>query len=203
MTARPGTGQNPGMPENRKADPDRVRRRLERAVRTGGPVRTHRSIPGADRIDGFVVAVTDAWTLLACRVNLTLDGWTALRTSDIVRVERDGGPTCLAVRVLEHREQWPVRTPGGGLPLDELPALAEAACERYGLISLHTEFLRTDACWIGAVAELRPRSLRLHQVGTEARWYPAPTKFRHRDITRVEFGGQYEQTLREFAGPRP
>ncbi|MFC9331067.1 hypothetical protein [Kitasatospora sp. NPDC057015] len=200
------------MSENHEPTPDgsadvrRVRRRLDRALRTGTPVRIHRSIPDADLIDGFVVAAGACWTLLATCEDLHRDGWTALRTADITKVKRTGDARSLTVRVLARRGQWPVQPPD--LPLEDLSrdglaALAGAASRRFGLIALHRELLRPDVCWIGAVTGLRPKSLRLHEVGIEARWLPEPSRFRRRDITRIGFEGRYERTLAEFAGPLP
>ncbi|MGW3180917.1 hypothetical protein ACWDD9_16775 [Kitasatospora sp. NPDC001119] len=62
---------------------------------------------------------------------------------------------------------------------------------------------RLEGFVLGTVTGLRPRSLRLHEVDTEARWYPEPTKYRLRDVTRVGLGDHYTSVLREFAGPRP
>ncbi|GAA2497549.1 hypothetical protein [Streptomyces gobitricini] len=180
-----------------------ILRRLDRAVRTGTLVRVRRSIPRSDRLEGFVTGVDTAWTLIARCVDTRLEGWTAVRTTDIVEVRRSGDEKCLTIRALRRRGQWPVRMPEPTVRLDGLPALAESACAGFGLISLHTERNVPDACWIGALTELRRASLRLREVDTDARWREDVSKFRFEDITRVEFGGLYESTLREFAGPRP
>ncbi|MGW0562717.1 hypothetical protein ACWDZ4_19365 [Streptomyces sp. NPDC003016] len=183
------------------ADNDRILHRLDRAVGTGDLVRIHRSIRRADRIEGFVVGTTPAWTLLASCSDVQLDGWAAVRTPDITKVRRRGDGTCLTIRALRRRGQWPIRMPGHAVPLDGLSALVEAACRGFGLVSLHAERHVPNACWIGAVTDLRPKSLRLRKVDTGARWSTDVTKFRFKDITQVGFGGRYEQTLREFAGP--
>jgi hypothetical protein len=190
-----------GRPD--RAVPARVADRLDGAIRTGSPVRLHRSIPGAERIDGFVVAATDAWTLLAHCPEVDLDGWTAVRTTDIAKVGLRGDPTSLTVRALRRRGHWPVVPPEQALALDSLPLLLESADRGFGLVALHAERKRPDVCWIGAVAGLRRKSVRLLEVDTEARGETEPTRFPCRHITRVDFGGRYEETLREFAGPRP
>ncbi|MFF9049987.1 hypothetical protein ACF09Z_02360 [Streptomyces erythrochromogenes] len=176
--------------------------RLDEAMSSGVPVRLHRSsIRGADRLDGFVVAVGTEWTVLAPCTDLRLDGWEAVRTADVTKVRPRGDEDCLSVRVLRRRGRWPVRAPGPALPLDGLPALARAASRAFGLVSLHVERHAPDACWIGEVAEVRPKSLRLREVDPEARWQSAPSKFPFKHVTRVGFGGRYERTLLEFAGP--
>ncbi|MFJ6621645.1 hypothetical protein ACIQOW_29240 [Kitasatospora sp. NPDC091335] len=176
---------------------------LERARLEGRPVRLRRSIPGADRLEGFVLGTGPVWTLLANCVDHRPDGWTAVRTTDLHRVRDRGGEESLTVRALRRRGLWPLRPPGARLPLDDLPGLLTAACAEYGLIALHTEHRDPAVCRVGTVTALRPASLRLHEVDPEARWHAEPTKFRFKDVTRVDLGDHYTSVLREFAGPRP
>ncbi|MFJ9767325.1 hypothetical protein ACIRUY_26230 [Streptomyces erythrochromogenes] len=180
---------------------NKITARLDEAMSAGVPVRVHRSsIRGADRIDGFVVGVGAEWTVIAVCTDLRLDGWEAVRTADVTKVRPRGDEDCLTVRVLRRRGRWPVRAPEPALPLDALPALAQAASRAFGLVALHVERHAPDACWIGEVAGVRPKSLRLREVDPEARWRTAPSKFPFEDVTRVGFGGRYERTLLEFAG---
>lgn len=180
----------------------KVRARLDEAVTTGRPVRLDRAgIRDAERLDGFVVAAHPEWTLLARCTDLRLDGWAAVRTGDVTAVRRRGDEDCLTVRALSRRGQWPVRAPEPALPLDDLPALAQAASQAFGLISVHLERHAPEACWVGEVAETRPKSLRLREIDPEARWHRKPSKFPYEHITRVDFGALYERTLLEFAAP--
>ncbi|MFB7252669.1 hypothetical protein [Streptomyces nojiriensis] len=181
---------------------DKVMARLAEAVSSGVPVRVHRSaIRGADRLDGFIVGTSAAWTLIALCSDLRLDGWAAVRTPDITKVGWRGGPDCLTVRALRRRGRWPARAPEPALALAGLADLAVGASRAFGLVSLHVERDAPGACWIGEVAAVRPKSLRLREVDPEARWHPGLSKFRFEDVTRVDFGGRYERTLLEFAGP--
>ncbi|MFF4383042.1 hypothetical protein [Kitasatospora sp. NPDC001547] len=176
---------------------------LDRARAEGRLVRLRRAIPGADRLEGFVLGTGPVWTLLAVCTDHRLDGWTAVRTADLRTVRDRGGPEGLTVRALRRRGLWPAHPPGADLPLDDLPGLLTAACAEYGLIALHTEHRDPDVCRVGTVTALRPASLRLHEVDPEARWHPEPTKVRFADVTRVDLGDYYTAVLREFAGPRP
>ncbi|WP_316527146.1 hypothetical protein [Kitasatospora brasiliensis] len=176
---------------------------LDRAQAEGRLVRLRRTLPGADRLEGFVLGTGPVWTLLANCVDHRLDGWTAVHTCSLHKIRDRGGEESLTVRSLRGRGLWPVPPPRAELPLDEHSGLIAAASAAYGLIALHAEFIDPDVCRVGTVTELRPRSLRLHEVDPEARWYPKPTKYRLRDITRVDLGGHYTDVLREFAGPRP
>ncbi|MFJ9695760.1 hypothetical protein [Kitasatospora sp. NPDC101183] len=182
---------------------DKHRAALDRALTEGRLVRLHRAIPRADRLDGFVLGSGPVWTLLAACTDHRLDGWTAVRTADLRKVRDQGGPETLTVRHLRRRGLWPVRPPGADLPLDDVPALLDAAGAEYGLLAVHAERQAPDAFRLGAVAALRPASLRLHEVDPEACWHRAPTKIRYEDVTRVDLGSHYARVLREFAGPLP
>ncbi|GLW54491.1 hypothetical protein [Kitasatospora phosalacinea] len=190
------------MPETRPAGADgAVPRKLDRAVRTGHLVRLHRSLPGADPVEGFVVATNPAWTLLAPCRDVLLDGFTAVRTPDVARVKRVGDEGSLTVRALRRRGQWPVQEPG--VSCGDLRELLVAASARYGLVVLEFEHRDPGASWIGSVLGLGRRTVRLREVDTRARWHDGPSKFRLAEITRVSFAGRYDQALLEFAGPRP
>lgn len=208
MNLRVGPATIQGMTKKRdtvrpdSADADRILKRLDQAVHTGNLVRIHRSIRGAEKIEGFAVATTPSWTLMAPCSDIQLDGWAAVRTADIVKVRRKGDKTCLTIRALHRRGQWPVIMPGHTLPLDTLPALVEAAHRAFGLVALHAERHVADACWIGAVTEVRTKSVRLREIDPSACWHDDVTKFPGKDITRIDFGGRYVRTLDEFAGPR-
>ncbi|MFD5778817.1 hypothetical protein [Streptomyces sp. NPDC126933] len=192
-----------GSQERPSAVLDGTRRKLDRAASTGNLVRIDRSIRGADSIEGFVVGASGAWTLLAPCTDVLVDGYTAVRTSDITRVKRRGDENSLTVRALRRRGHWPVAKPMGGVLPRDLHELLVAGSRHYGLLGVHTEHRRTDACWIGALVGLRRKSLGLHLIDPDARWHDEPSKFAVKHVTRVDFGGRYGQALREFAAPRP
>jgi len=184
-------------------DPERRTRKLDKAIRRRVPVRVERVIPGADPIAGIVLASSPAWTLLAVTRDTVLDGFNAVRTADIARIRRTDDEDSLTVRALRRRGQWPVPADAVAAHVGDIGELLDAIGRRHGLVALHRERHRTDACWIGAVAALGRKAVRLHEVDPEAVWHTEPRGFRYRHITRVGFAGTYERALREFAGPRP
>lgn len=189
------------MSKNRPTDPDAILRKLSRAIGTGHLVLIDRSIRRADSVQGFVVGANKAWTLLAHCQDVLLDGFTAVRTSDISRVKRSGDEDSLTVRALRRRGQWPVEQPQ--VTLDDLRELFVTGSARYGLVVVHVEHQAAGMCWIGSVAGLGRKTVRLHEVDPQARWHDEPSKFRLKDITQVGFAGRYERTLEEFAGGVP
>ncbi|MEV0094066.1 hypothetical protein [Streptomyces sp. NPDC050738] len=177
--------------------PKKITSRLARAAAKQRFVRVHRSIEGADTLDGFVLATSPAWTLLSTASDLRNDGFSAIRTTDITRVGRRDND--LTVRVLRQRGHWPPAHPP--LDLTDLPGLLRDAAAHHPLLCLHLERQNPDACWVGTPVEFRPKSFRVREIDPRAHWIEMPVKYRYKDISRIDFGGHYEKTLAEFAQP--
>jgi hypothetical protein len=171
--------------------------RLARAADKQRFVRIHRSIKGTDPLAGFVLNSSPEWTLLATTSDLRTDGFAAVRTADITRVSRRDND--LIVRVLRRRGPWPLTHPP--LDLTALPALLRDAAVHHPLLVLHLERIDPEVCWVGTPVEFRPKSFRVREISPGARWIEEPVKYRYRDISRIDFGSHYENTLAEFARP--
>ncbi|GAA3034067.1 hypothetical protein GCM10020229_51880 [Kitasatospora albolonga] len=190
------------MSDPRRPAPAAILRKLDRTLRTRHLVRVHRTIPDADTIDGFVLGTNPEWTLLAECPEVRLDGFTAIRTPDIARIRKHGDEDSLTIRALRRRGQWP--PPPSPVTFDDLPGLLTSAARHHTLLTVHLEHEAPDIAWIGTVARLTRKTLRLHQIDPDARWHPRPTKFPLAAITQVAFGSHYEHTLEEFAdAPAP
>jgi hypothetical protein len=71
------------------------------------------------------------------------------------------------------------------------------------MVSVFDEFDEPDVCWIGAVASLDGSKLRLLEVNTRGGWARKPRSFDPADVTRIDFGGGYEEALGLVAGSPP
>jgi len=71
------------------------------------------------------------------------------------------------------------------------------------MVSAFCELDRPDACWIGAVRELKGQTLSLLEVNNAGVWQRKARAFDLDDVTRVDFGGGYEEALHLVAGPAP
>ncbi|MDJ0461926.1 hypothetical protein [Streptomyces sp. H27-C3] len=179
-----------------------IRRLLRDAADEHRRVRVHRSLPGADSVEGFVVAAKGSWTLIAECQNVQLDGFVAIRTDDIVRIDHRGRQDVTA-RWLRGNGPWPPPAPRGRISLKDARALAESAAGHYGLIGVYEEDGNPDSLYIGALADSGGKVLRLLEVCPKARWAKVRTKYRYADITRIDFGDRYQAALAGLAGPRP
>lgn len=181
---------------------DEIRRQLTEATEKHQFTRVMRALPGSDEIEGFVISVTPSWTLITECNSLTLNGFVALRTRDIVKVRRRGSSD-LMVRWLQRHGPWPPPGPSGAISQSDVRSLMESAGGQYHLISVFQEDLDPDVVYIGAPVRWGKNRLRLLEVNPRARWANAPSSFRYDDITRVDFGDRYSTILGSLAGPPP
>jgi hypothetical protein len=57
-----------------------------------------------------------------------------------------------------------------------------------------------DVCWIGRVLGVDRNRVSLLEIGPDAKWDEKPTEFTLSEITRVNFGGEYEDALHLVGG---
>lgn len=189
-------------PKKPPTDTSLVLDRLARALDTHQPVGVRRWIASSDRVDGFVTGVGAAWVALAkLDDRVRPDGWSLLRLSDIKSVSIDPDPDCFEIKALRARNLWPP-TPTD-IALDDVVALVRSVAMADPVSTVFVEDDRPHICWIGAVISVGAQTLRLLEIDTQGEWRRKPRAIDLEDITRIEFGGGYEEALRLVAGPPP
>lgn len=175
---------------------------LEKAARRSTLVRLTRTIRRSDKVQGFVVGVGREWVLLALLdPNIDLDGHTAVRIRDVSKVERRGGPDTFVGRALAARGEWPPVEVEVGF--NRVEDLIRTATELAPLVTLHVEAHDPRVCFIGRPVRIGRKAVRLKEITPEATWVERRTRWAFDDITRVEFGGRYEQALALVGGAPP
>jgi hypothetical protein len=159
----------------------RVRRRFEPS-----PVR------------GYVVDVGPKWFLL-CLVSdrLRFDGFECFRIADVKGLKHDPHAD-FAEAALKLRDQRKPRKPKISLQGNE--EMLRTAGQAFPLMAIHREKVEPDVCHIGKVVEVKAKRVRLLLIGPDAQWDEGPTDFSLREITRVNFGGDYEDALHVVGG---
>ena len=179
-----------------------VRGRLEKALKKQSLIRVARSIRRSDHIDGFVVAIGKTWVLLAnLDHRIHLDGYVALRIEDVSKVDRRGGPETFVGRALAARGEWPPVSVD--VELDEIAGLIRTAAAVAPLVTLHIEVEDPTVCFIGRPLRISRKSVRLLEINPQAEWWDQSTKWSFADVTRLDFGGGYEEALALIGGDPP
>ena len=81
-----------------------------------------------------------------------------------------------------------------------LKELLLSASRLFPVVTIHIEKVDPDVCYIGRIVDLNKDHVALLEIGPDACWDKKPTSYRLREITRVDFGGQYEEALHLVGG---
>jgi hypothetical protein len=76
-----------------------------------------------------------------------------------------------------------------------LAKLLFSANKAFPLVTIHREKADGSVCWIGRVVDLSNGRLTLLEIGPDAAWDDQLNTYRLSEITRVDFGGDYENAL--------
>lgn len=179
-----------------------IRDRLQEAQRLNALVKLKRRVPGTDTIEGFVCGIGGEWVAVAkLSEALFHDGWMFVRLADIrkVRLVRTVAEQSLEAKVLQVRSEWPPVAPA--VDLDDVVGPLRAVLHLQEVATVYLERAYPDMCWVGLVRSLSGGLLTLQAIDPRAEWESRPRLYDFEDITRVDLGGRYEDTLRATAEP--
>ncbi|MDQ2732908.1 MAG: hypothetical protein M3Y56_14715 [Armatimonadota bacterium] len=160
----------------------------------GRMVEIDRSPKIADTIEGYVVGASDRFVMLHAldRDYMLLNGYIVLRWKDIRRYRTRDNNKFIADRALALKGIRPI--PKLEIDLSDFPALLRSANAHFPLVTIHQEIKDSNTCFIGHVQAVTDKTLTLAQISPAAKWNRTRCyKLKH--ITRVDFGGGYEETL--------
>ena len=89
------------------------------------------------------------------------------------------------------------------ISLASIGALLTSAGRAFPLVAVYRERRDPEGCQIGEVRGVGRTHLDLHEIGPDAKWDATPTAYRLNEITRVAFGGDYEDALVLVGGKAP
>ena len=179
--------------------PDEPRTTLSTALeqRTLMKVRSRYESEGAT---GYVVGLGTRWALLQIvNDDVTEDGFLATSVEMVAEIEVVDPERSFFPRVLALRPPS-LRPPD--VDLDDTRALLQSAQRSFPLLTIQTEEQHPGACYIGRIAALDDDAALLHLVSPAGEW-DEESEYPYETITRIGFGGRYEEALALAAGPDP
>ena len=181
----------------------KIRAALDEARAAQALVTVTRRIPEADPVEGFVTSVGSNWVALARLGNgIVFDGFALLRIKDLKSVRQEiHDQARVEVRALHARSLWP--PPEAAVQLNGFVDAVTSAAGISEILTVFTEYTRPDVCTIGAVLSVDNQTLALLELGPRGRWSGRSRLIDAEDVSRVDFGGQYEHALRLVAGTPP
>ncbi|MEO9274769.1 hypothetical protein ABFY09_07890 [Marinomonas sp. 5E14-1] len=168
---------------------------LEKARTRNNVVRIFREdLDGPDSwTDGFVVDANEEMVLLQLvDDSVRLNGYQVLFLEDISDFAHPAPFNDFQKKVLTLRGEEVVDPE---VDLDDLAVLLIDISEEFGLVTLHREEVEPDSCEIGRVIRADAVTYELEEIGSDARWFDDTFEYDLYDITRIEFGGAYEEAL--------
>jgi hypothetical protein len=147
---------------------------------------------------GYVVDVGPKFFLLALVSDrIHFDGFEVFRIKDIRDLRPDPYEMFVESALKRRRERQP-RKPK--VRLDDVGTLLETASRCFPLVTIHRERIRPDICHIGRVVGVGRGRVSLLEIDAYAKWDTEPTEYPLKEITRVNFGGDYEAALHLVGG---
>jgi len=149
------------------------------------------------KLRGFVLARSESLTLLHLLNDdvMDLNGYTVIRNRDVRRKKIFGGNSFVA-RALALKAIEP--TPLANIALTNWAHLLRSANKAFPLVTIHMEATNPDVCYIGRIIAMTGQSFGLREIGTHASWTKSSRRL-FKDLTKVDFGGGYEDALNRVA----
>jgi hypothetical protein len=155
-------------------------------------------------MDGRVAAVRDGLVVLALiGDDIVPNGFVVLRTADITFVKYPAPYAELVEKVLgvrggEQRFSLPSKPMSWG-------GVLESAAKYWPLAAVHTETAQPDVVFIGQVTSIPSEGavMSLRLVGPDGKWKKKAMAIPVGDISRIDFGGRYEEALAIAVGLAP
>lgn len=172
---------------------------LNAAVRDGALIRLYRPFEES-YVRGYILDVGAEFFLLGLVSDrLWLDGFECFRVGDVDELVPDPYADFTQAALTARGEARPALT----LALTDIAALLTSAAERFPLVTLHKERDQPEACYIGKLISIEGGIAWMLEIGPDAQWDEEPSAHKLAEITRLNFGGDYEDALALIGGDPP
>jgi hypothetical protein len=153
-------------------------------------------------VQGYVLDIGPRLLLVAVvGDDLWFDGFQCFRLTDVRGLEVPYKYAAFAEAALRNRGERTPKKPRVGMA--SLEDLLLSAGRAFGLVSIHRERVDPDWIDIGHVVGVDNARVKLLRIKPDANWDDEPNVYRLSEITRVDFGGDYENALQLIGGPPP
>ena len=150
-------------------------------------------------VSGYVLDIGPRWFLLALLGDgIRFNGFQCFRLCDVRELQVPHPYGTFAEAALKKRcERVPKKSRVSVANVEELLLSASRA---FPLVTIHREKVDPGVCEIGRVSQVKDGLLSLLEINPDASWDANAKQYRVRDITRVDFGGEYEDALQLVGG---
>lgn len=158
--------------------------------------------PSGLHSEGYLLDASDQFILLhRLSDRIDLDGYEVLRLKDVTKLEIDFPRKRLFEKALKMKS-ISYRRPMG-VQLTNTRALLSSVSNQYPLIVIERELRAPGECEVGRIKLLTDEKYALKWLSPDSKWEDDPEVYDIADVTRVQFDGEYENTLALVAGIVP
>ena len=144
-------------------------------------------------VNGYVLDVGPQLFLLALvGDHIRFNGFQAFRVRDVRGLRENPFAAFVESALTKRRERRP-RKPR--VSVRSLSELLLSAGRAFPLVTIHREEVDADVCQIGRIVAVANGRASMLEIGPDATWDDGPTEYSLKEITRVDFGGDYEDAL--------
>ena len=150
-------------------------------------------------VNGYVLDIGPQFFLIALVSDgLRPNGFQCYRLADIRKLQVPDKFAEFHEAVLKKRGMRFPKKPR--VDVSSVEKLLRTANSAFPLVTIHREKVDAGACWVGRVADLGKGRVTLLEIGPDASWDNELETYRLSEITRVDFGGDYENALHLIGG---
>lgn len=152
-------------------------------------------------VRGYVLDIGPKFFLMALVGDrIWFDGFECFRVRDVNEIQNDPYADFAESALRKRRQRLPKKPRVSVASIDELLLSARRA---FPLVTIHREQVDPHVCWIGRILGVERGRVSLLEINPDAKWDEKPNTYRLDEITRVNFGGDYENALHLVGGSPP
>jgi len=152
-------------------------------------------------VRGYVLDVGPTFFLLSLVSDrLWFDGFECFRVGDVRNIRPDENATFAEAALKKRGERIPKKP---RISVQSIEELLLSSAKLFPLAAIARERVRPNACRIGQVLGVNSGRVSLLEIGPDAKWETSATELRLGEITKVSFGGDYEDALHLVGGDPP
>ena len=149
-------------------------------------------------VNGYVVAISSSYFVVALVCDrIRFDGFECFRIKDLISIENNPYRNFVE-SALKKRGLRRARAPR--LVLTNAKTILSTIGAKYPLVTIQREEVAPGICHIGKVVATNRTQVALLEISPEATWDTRATAYSLREITRIGFGGAYEEALQLVGG---
>ena len=150
-------------------------------------------------VNGYILDIGPKFFLIALVEDASrFNGFQCIRISDVRNLQAPDNNSLFIETALKKLGRKMPSKPR--LKLETAHTILSSANAVFPLVTIHLEQADPGLCHIGLVKEMNRTHVSLLEIGMDAFWDRKPTEHKLSEITRIDFGGNYEEALHLVGG---